>query len=191
MARVVVVFVVFAAGSLPCAGLAAAATQRITASGELLGRSQQVAGSAAFPVPGTWTRENRTALPRTAHFTIGPAAAAGCIIRVAVSARGAATRATTAAQVRRALGPSTLRDGRRAHGSWGVAELPPAGRSRRARLYAIGSVHLTEHKYLQLRAFAFATGDCPEPVIRRGPVPRGLARIVEEGTVDARVVPAP
>jgi hypothetical protein len=103
-----------------------------------------------------------------------------------VSARAVATKLGTPAQVERALSPShrvaLIARGSRAHGSWGIDETDRSAAAQATRgLYAVGPIHLTGHRYLQLRATADFTGPCSDADVRRGAVPAALERIVRDG----------
>jgi hypothetical protein len=160
------------------AGDTSTRTQRISATGDLLGSHQQLRGTVAVDVPTAWASGNRTRVPRTAVLHAKPAA--GCQVAIAISPRGAATRATTAAQVTHSIGSDALGRGTRAHGSWGMSATDTT-------LYAIGAVHLTQHKYVHIRAFATLGEGCDPGVLTEGAIPAAFERIVKRGVVDAVV----
>jgi hypothetical protein len=186
-AGIPIVLALSVAVGAPAAAGADTRIQRVSMNGEILGVGLQARGTAAFPVPAGWRSQNRQALPRTAVLNVTPTA--GCRVRVSISVRGAATSASTAAQVTRSIGPDVLRRGARPSGAWGlsVIDVDPNDPAS-ATLYAIGSVHLTQRKYLQLRAFGVGSAGCPSSVLRTGALPSAFERIVKDGTVRAHVV---
>jgi hypothetical protein len=176
---VVALCVLAAAAGPALADSAPSRPQTISASGEFLGSGQELRGVVTVPVPRVWAGRNHTGTPRTALFRATPAD--DCSMTVAVSVRGAATRAATKDQVRHSVGDDAVRSGRRAHGAWGVA-------ATNRTLYAIGTVHVTEHKYAQIRAFATRGDGCDVSVLRQGAMPAAFTRIVRDGVVDVTVV---
>jgi hypothetical protein len=170
--------------ALTVAGPAGAAdatrTQRISATGDLIPQDRQLRGTASVRVPRAWESRNRTSVPRTALLTARPAA--GCEVAISISTRGVASSATTPRQVSLAVGDDLTTRGSRAHGSWGMG-------ANDTEMFATGVVHLTERKYLQIRAFARLGAGCDPAVLTTGALPAAFRRIAQDGVVDAKVVP--